>query len=318
MNHRDDGSPRLVVGVDGSAGSRAALVWAIDAAARARATVEVLAIHPVEFSWTDPFLVDPRCLAAMRDATGDDARRLVDEARRDPSLTRLPGAAEVAVDIVVEGGSPAVRLVSRARGSQALVVGSRGRGAVRSALLGSVALHCVTHASCPVVVVHEAAPEQPLRVVVGVDDSPLSRTVLAAAAQEAERLGARLDPVTVLRTPAYPGESYGMTAALAAAGRDDVRARAQAVVDEVLGPGAGVPVEVVEGAPRDVLVDRALGAALLVVGSRSRSTLAGTVLGSVALHCAVSASCPVMVVHPEPGSATADEPAVRATAEAAR
>jgi nucleotide-binding universal stress UspA family protein len=318
MDGRDGGSRPLVVGVDGSSVSRAALVWAIGAAAATRAAVQVVAVHPVEFSWTDPFLVDPRCLAAMRAETGERARALVDEARRDPALSSVPGAAEAAVDVVVEGGSPAAHLVARSRGCQALVVGSRGRGAVRSALLGSVALHCVTHASCPVVVVHDGAPHPPPRVVVGVDDSALSRAVLAAAAREAERLGARLEPVTVVRPPAYAGEPYGMTAALAAAGRDEVRGRAQAVVDEVLGRGTAVRIDVVEGAPREVLTDRADGAALLVVGSRSRSTLAGTVLGSVALHCAATASCPLMVVHPEPAPAPAEEPSARPTAEVAR
>jgi nucleotide-binding universal stress UspA family protein len=48
-----------------------------------------------------------------------------------------------------------------------------------------------------------------------------------------------------------------------------------------------------------VLAERSAGAALLVVGSRSRSRLPGMLLGSVALHCVVHAQCPVMVVHPE-------------------
>ena len=303
------GGRRLIVGVDGSPGSRAALVWAIRSAARSGADVEAVAVHPVEFSWTDPFLVDPGCMAALRSETGERARELVDEARHDPTLADVPAAAEVVVDVRVEGGSPADHLLARALGAQALVVGSRGRGAVRGALLGSVAMHCVTHASCPVVVVHGAVPQPPPRVVVGLDDSDLSRTVLGRAAREAERLDAQLEPVTVVDNPPYWGESYAMTAALAAAGREDVRARAQALVDGVLGPRAGVRVDVVEGAPREVLPDRADGAALLVVGSRSRSTLVGTVLGSVALHCAASARCPVMVVHPEPRAESAEQPA---------
>jgi hypothetical protein len=49
---------------------------------------------------------------------------------------------------------------------------------------------------------------------------------------------------------------------------------------------------------RGVLPQQAVGALLLVVGSHSRNELAGVALGSVALHCAMNAPCPVMVVHP--------------------
>jgi nucleotide-binding universal stress UspA family protein len=78
------------------------------------------------------------------------------------------------------------------------------------------------------------------------------------------------------------------------------RRRAEDLVAAVLGPGPHPDVEVLAetGAPGDVLVRRATGAGLLVVGSRSRSRLAGLVLGSVALHCVVHAPCPVLVVRP--------------------
>jgi nucleotide-binding universal stress UspA family protein len=59
----------------------------------------------------------------------------------------------------------------------------------------------------------------------------------------------------------------------------------------------------VEGAARDVLVEEGRRAALLVVGSRGRGVLRGLLLGSVALHCAMHATCPVMVVHPPAGLA---------------
>jgi nucleotide-binding universal stress UspA family protein len=73
------------------------------------------------------------------------------------------------------------------------------------------------------------------------------------------------------------------------------------MVAEVLGDEPRVPVQVVtvDGPAEAALVKQAEGAALLVVGSRSRSQLPGMVLGSVALHCAVNAPCPVMVVHPQ-------------------
>jgi nucleotide-binding universal stress UspA family protein len=49
-------------------------------------------------------------------------------------------------------------LVEAARDADLLVVGSRGRGGWKALLLGSVSMHCVTHAPGPVVVVREPAP----------------------------------------------------------------------------------------------------------------------------------------------------------------
>jgi nucleotide-binding universal stress UspA family protein len=83
--------------------------------------------------------------------------------------------------------------------------------------------------------------------------------------------------------------------------------RAQEQVAQVPA-GSRVSVLAANGPAGAVLVERSAGAALLVVGSRSRSRLPGMLLGSVALHCVAHAQCPVMVVHPQtagrPGSGT--------------
>jgi nucleotide-binding universal stress UspA family protein len=64
-----------------------------------------------------------------------------------PELVGVP----VTVEAVI--GAPGRVLVEAAAGADELVLGHRGRGAVRSALLGSVGLHCALHASCPVTIV---------------------------------------------------------------------------------------------------------------------------------------------------------------------
>jgi nucleotide-binding universal stress UspA family protein len=53
-------------------------------------------------------------------------------------------------------GAPAAVLVEQAQGADLLVVGNRGRGGLASALLGSVSLHCVLHAPCPITIVRPA------------------------------------------------------------------------------------------------------------------------------------------------------------------
>src|SRR5690349_1707038 len=172
--------PRVVVGVDGSAGSRAALEQAWLRAARSGADLDVVSVLPAQHVWSRPAPDVQRSDEALAD-TEIRARALVDE------LVAEGLAGAVVVRIRAVPGQPAGVLVEAAEGASALVVGSRGRGAVRSAVLGSVALHCVTHARCPVEVVHAAPALQASGIVVGVDGSAESFGALRAALDEASR-----------------------------------------------------------------------------------------------------------------------------------
>jgi nucleotide-binding universal stress UspA family protein len=299
---------RIVVGVDGSPGARLALSWALAEAARRGADVEVVAAYPVDFYWTDPYLLDSTRLDAVRADTEARARALVDEMRSQPDLV---GAADVAVDVVVCGGAPAAHLVRHARDAALLVVGSRGRGGVRSAVAGSVALHCAAHAPCSVVVVHPAAvpASEPGRVVVGLDDSDHARAALATAVAQAAALGAEVEAVVAYEPPNYWSDAYAVLVPPSGETAEHAQRRGEAIVQEVLGPDAAGTVRVgaVEGHPAQVLAHIAEGARLLVLGSRSRNQLEGVVLGSVALHAVMHAPCPVLVVHP-PRSGAAPDP----------
>ncbi|MGY1691367.1 universal stress protein [Geodermatophilus sp. SYSU D01105] len=292
---------RIVVGVDGSSGARAALVWALAAAARSGDAVEVVSAFPVDDPWADPYFFDTRRIETVRSDTEARARAFVAEAMSDPWVTAVPRTGAIPVHVVVVAGAAAEHLVQRAHGARLLVVGSRGRGALRSTLLGSVALQCSAHAPCPVVVVH--APLQPVaaRVVVGIDDSAMSKAALVRAVEEARRVGAEVEAVVVVQ-PIDLWSDVAVVAPPVGETVEEARRRAEAVVTAALGEDrpAGVDVVVEVGTPAAVLVRRAEGAEMLVVASRSRSRLAGMVLGSVALHCVVHASCPVMVVRPEP------------------
>ena len=294
---------RIVVGVDGSDGARAALAWALAEAVRRGAEVDVLSAVPVDFYWDDAYLRADGGVDRVRADTETRARALIEEVRRDPAVASV--AAGVPVDVVVVAGPPAEFLVDRAEGADLLVVGSRGRGAARSTLLGSVALHCVTHAPCPVVVVHPTRPavEGAGTVVVGLDDSAPARAALRVAVAEAARMGAEVEAVVVYHRPDLWSDLYTWSAPPTDETQDHALRGGERVVAEVLGDTAGsgprVRVVALEGPTGPVLALRAEDAALLVVGSRSRSALRGLVLGSVALHCVVHAPVPVMVVHPE-------------------
>jgi nucleotide-binding universal stress UspA family protein len=276
----------------------------------------VVSAFAVDDYWTDALLQDQGRVDRLRSDTAARLAALVAEVRA--SAGPADGVDEVQVDVTVVAGAPAEHLVQLSAGAGLLVVGSRGRGGVRSTLLGSVALHCATSAACPVVVVHQAPvpPQLPPgavisrpRVLVGLDDTEVSQAALLRAVSVAAELGADVEAVVAVQPPVHWSE-LDVIVPLA-----DVRERALARAQEQvarLPAGSRVAVLAAEGPAGAVLVERSAGAALLVVGSRSRNRLPGMLLGSVALHCVVHAPCPVMVVHPD----AAGRPTVGARAAA--
>jgi nucleotide-binding universal stress UspA family protein len=135
---------RIVVGVDGSDSSQAALRWAIRQAKLVGGRVEaVIAWHfPATYSW-EPEGVDG-------DFAGT-AQRILDEA-----LTAVDDLAPgVPVLPLVSEGDTVDVLLHAAKGADLLVLGSRGHGGFTSALVRSVSVHCVLRAHCPVLVLRE-------------------------------------------------------------------------------------------------------------------------------------------------------------------
>ena len=139
---------RIVVGVDGSDSAQAALRWAIRQASLTGARVEaVIAWHyPTVYGW-DPAGIDA-------DFEGIAGRVLTEALAAATGL----GPDVRVVPLVTEGLTADV-LLHAAKGADLLVLGSRGHGGLSSALLGSVSLHCVLHARCPVLVVREQPGE---------------------------------------------------------------------------------------------------------------------------------------------------------------
>jgi nucleotide-binding universal stress UspA family protein len=245
--------------------------------------------------------MDLGALDAVHDDTWARARAAVDGIRDSDIEVR-----DVPVSVHVEPGPAASQLVRQSEEADLLVVGSRGRSVLRSALLGSVALHCVSAAECPVVVVPRpgrwAQPQSSSRVVVGVDGSERSAGALAAALTEAGPGGSvtvvRAEDVTDLWSDQYPVVAAPSQQQL----RDDALRRMEVTLGELLlattGDSPTVQGLALSGQAGAVLVEQAADADLLVVASRGRGEFRGLVLGSVALHCVVHAPCPVLVVRP--------------------
>lgn len=137
---------RIVVGVDGSPSSKAALAWAVRQAEHTGGTVEaVIAWHYPVVAGT-PFGSDSM-LPEIDFA--QVAERLLSQAVKQT----VDPAGPVKVSCIVREGNAAAVLLEAARGADLLVVGNRGHGGFTEALLGSVSQHCVHHAQCPVVII---------------------------------------------------------------------------------------------------------------------------------------------------------------------
>ncbi|MGW3472253.1 universal stress protein [Saccharopolyspora sp. NPDC000995] len=146
----DANAPRIVVGVDGSPGSRAALRWALRYAEQCGGAVTaVMAWVPSTFTEVTPM---PPALSDE-----DSVARAAWELRKSVDETSALLATSVPVQREVVRGHAARALLDEAQGADLLVVGSRGHGGFVGALLGSVSRHCVSHAHCPVVVVRPTA-----------------------------------------------------------------------------------------------------------------------------------------------------------------
>jgi nucleotide-binding universal stress UspA family protein len=140
--------PRVVAGVDCSAGARAALLFALHDAARRGVPVEaVTAYRPPDY-WMDFYAVSTYEPDRLRSAARDRVRAFVADVLPDgpqpPPEVRVRASMGTAADV----------LILESRGADLLVVGSRGHGGFSSMLLGSVSMQCALHATCPVTVVH--------------------------------------------------------------------------------------------------------------------------------------------------------------------
>jgi nucleotide-binding universal stress UspA family protein len=142
----------VVAAVDGSAGSKAALRFALEDAVRRGVPVEaVIAYRPPDFrpdfdsvSEAD----EERIVRAMGAQQEDTARALVADVARG-----MPGPLPQ-VHVRAIRGTPSAVLVRESEGADLLVLGSRGHGGFHTMLLGSTSIQCTMHATCPVVVVH--------------------------------------------------------------------------------------------------------------------------------------------------------------------
>jgi nucleotide-binding universal stress UspA family protein len=145
----------ILVAIDGSSHAEKALAEAIDLAQGTGARLTVMTSVPDASTWL---------IGSAAYSAGIDFERLARESEREYSdvlekaIETVP--ADLPVTKIIAHGRPGERILAQieAGGHDLVVMGSRGRGTVRSAVLGSVSHHVLHHSPVPVLVVHADAP----------------------------------------------------------------------------------------------------------------------------------------------------------------
>lgn len=276
-------SPRsILVGVDGSAPSDAALGWAAHEAS----------LRGVGLSLVHAFAWSLLGIDARHHVGREDAHRMVADAHH--RAEKIAPGVHVRSKIVTESPSPALIERSAESGLVVLGTGKRGRGGFRDLLAGSVALQVAGHACCPVVLVHAGwrPPIDDREIVVGAGGN----AALQVAFTEAELRGVRLRAIRAWQ-PIMPAGPTGLTPtgmAVAELEQDEEKILARTLVSwRERHPDVRVVESVVCDSSRHALIEAARRAELLVVGAREH--FGSLALGTTAHAVIHRITCPVLV-----------------------
>ncbi|MFF6880075.1 universal stress protein [Streptomyces sp. NPDC012474] len=284
----------VVVGVDGSASSLAA----VEAAAREARWhgADVRVVHA--FIW--PAMHVPLGRSFMGPPESG-LRSMVERLLAEAEERARTVAPDVEVSRAVVTGEPLTVLEAQSRAAELVVVGSRGLGSFVGLMVGSTAVHLAAHGQCPVLVVREEG-QGTGPIVVGVDGSSAGAGAVDFAFAEAALRGVgivALHAWTPWNAPMPPPQDEAMPYAnepgALAAQEERLLHEALAGRQEAY-PGVSVKHEVVHGGTREALIEASRTAQLLVVGARGRGGFAGLLLGSVSQAMLHHAHCPVAVV----------------------
>ncbi|WP_309647361.1 universal stress protein [Nocardioides sp.] len=283
----------IVVGIDGSAPSDAALDWAASEAVLSRRPLVISHAAPFPAAsgsaWLGTMGIDPALVHAQLRA---ESRDLLDAA-----TARVTAAhPDLVVHVSMRLADPRQALLDLATEAHLVVVGSRGLGPMRSFLLGSVSLALTKHSSCPVVVVRtRATAPVPGGVLVALEKGDVGVLELAFEVASARSL-----PVTVLHC-FWDVVTVSQGAVDVPDDEPGVEAERQLLTTAVAPlreKYADVPVhlQLTRGFVDARLISASATADLIVVGHQAKPFLDEVIYGSVTPVIVEHAACSVAVV----------------------
>ena len=275
---------RVLIGVDGSAASAAALSWGLDYAKHHKADVTLLQVAD------DSFLSDRSAFASESQAVSDRILKWgIDLARTSGFDGNIEGLAIV--------GHPVAEFEKLAKDADLVVLGDHTGSKVGGAFFGSRSVKIAAVSAAPVIVVPEHIISHPRYVLVGIDGSRGSENALHFAAEEASRRALPLRTVYAWMPPITPGLEQLWSEELLSA-QHDAAEEALAIATAGLAeryPDVKIEREVVQAPPIGALLAAGKDAALMVVGSRGRGGLTRFLLGSVSQGVLSEPPCAVAV-----------------------
>ncbi len=283
---------RILVGVDGSDDSLAALGFAANEAAARGGVLRIV------YAVDDTVLNSAWGIVFDVDAVRQGGEKVLERARE---LAVERGVAPDAIITEVAQGQPPAVLSKMSEAASLVVVGRRAESGEHSMFVGSTAVGLAGTASCPAILLSALnSPDPSQRGVVGVGLDPGAHGQLAVewALKRARRLGSRVRVVTVVRQPQARlfVSSSGPSDEQRERAMADVRARVTSIVNAEAEkvPGVEVDVDVRYGSPVDELVALSGEVDLLIVGVHP--TFPTYSIGGVVRALMTHAVCPLGLI----------------------
>jgi nucleotide-binding universal stress UspA family protein len=284
---------KILLATDGSSEAELATQTAVDLAQMSNSELHVIHVvdesssgllfYPESTSLEGVEMPDPILEEGLERRFEQRGRELLDA---EVERVRSAGGTVAQAHLMIGEAAREIVHLAEDLGAGLIVMGSRGRGGIRRALMGSASDSVIRHAHCPVLVVRAEVVEFPTKILVATDRSREAQLAATTAADLAKNTNSELHVVHV-------GSEQR---------RDEAQKELDTEVDTIRESGAQDTQAHLEfGMPDTAIIDLAeeLGAGLIVMGSRGLGGVRRALLGSISDSVVRHAHCPVLVVRQE-------------------
>lgn len=299
---------KILLATDGSEEAGAATRIAAELCEKAGSELHLVYVgpHVAHVGDLGPVILDPQVSEKAQGRLDQASQELLDE--QVQAIAEAGGSVAEAYLRTEENPAAGIVHLAEEIGASTIIMGSRGRGGIRRALMGSVAEDVVLHAHCPVLVVRgdERQSLFPARIVLAVDGSEESKTATETAIDLVKRTDSELYVVhagfTAYLPYAHPYmaenvESFAEQAEKET--REFLEGRVEQIKDQIKGQTeAQVHTHLRRGDPKKEIVELAeeVDAGLAIIGSRGLGGVRRALMGGVSDSVVRHAHCPVLVV----------------------
>jgi len=294
---------KFLLATDGSEEAARAARLAVALSGKLDSELQVVYVEPLPkpYAFPESDIVDPDFRREIRARAERDAGEKVGQ-----EAEKIRGTGEVA-ESHARIGRPDVEIVSLAEevGAGLVVVGSRGVGPIRRAVMGSVSSSVARHAHCPVLVVRQDGQDYGNRigpVVLAVDGSEASKLAAGAAAEISAATDSPVHLMYVMPTEAALYGRHFYAEDVRKSLIEEAKASARRFLEEEAEGVRSAGGEVAQtylgtGRPDEEIVELAeeIDAGMVVLGSRGLGGIRRALMGSVSSSVVHHAHCAVLV-----------------------